>query len=245
MNRYRITVSYDGTNYAGWQVQPSDPTVQQAIQKALTKLSGESAKIHGSGRTDQGVHAVGQVAHFDILRKLPVRAIRDGLNYYLPDDIRIMQAKSVSSTFHARRSAVSKEYRYFVWNGDVMPGHQRLYKTHVRQPLDIEAMKASAALLVGKHDFAAFTANGGVEMESTVRRLFSMVVTKKGHEIVMTAKGEGFLYKMVRSIAGHLISVGRGTQGSKETLGILNSRKRTSHVKTAPSCGLFLWHVTY
>jgi tRNA pseudouridine38-40 synthase len=243
--RYKIVVSYDGTDYAGWQVQPNGVTVQEKIESAIFQLAGEHVKVHGSGRTDQGVHARGQVAHFDLCRELPLKAIERGLNSLLPVDIRIMKAQRVAPDFHARKSAKGKEYRYFIWNGRTMPPYLRNYRAHVKSKLDLGAMREAAKLLAGAHDFTAFSANPGRIIESNVRQVTSVKISKAGHDIVISAKGEGFLYKMVRSLAGFLIRVGEGAIPASEVPAIIASKTRTARVPTAPAQGLFLWNVNY
>jgi tRNA pseudouridine38-40 synthase len=243
--RWRIVVAYDGTAYAGWQVQPEHVTVQSRIEEALTRLTGETIKIHGSGRTDQGVHARGQVAHFDLRKRLTGEAIRKALNAFLPADIRILRVARARPDFHARRNATQKEYRYFIWNADVREPSRRLYTAHVRRPLDVAAMRAAAALLEGRHDFAAFTANPNRVVESTVREVRYLTVSKAGPLITVRAASDGFLYKMVRSLCGLLIRVGEGAAEPGEARVILESRLRTARVPTAPPEGLFLWRVWY
>lgn len=243
--RYKITIQYDGSSYAGWQVQPAHRTVQQAIEEALHTITSETVKIHGSGRTDQGVHAWGQVAHFDLIRRRRCQDLNRALNAILNDDIRITKVKHAKSDFHARRSAISKEYRYCIWNGAILPPFMRNYRAHVYKPLDLKAMKAAAVLLIGEHDFAAFTANASRPVESTVRNLMVLSIHKKGHEVVIRAAGNGFLYRMVRSLAGFLIRVGEGALSPETATAILNSRERTAVVPTAPPQGLFLWNVRY
>ncbi len=245
MQRFKITISYDGTEYFGWQVQPEDVSVQGTIEKALHELSGESIKVHGSGRTDQGVHARGQVAHFDIEKKFTERGMMRALNALLPEDIRILSSKKVCDSFHARKTVKTKEYRYFIWNDEVLPPFQRSYRTHVRTPLDVDKMAKAAKYLVGRHSFKSFSANRRKEEGSYVRDLYRLDVKKKGSEIVIIAQGSGFLYKMVRSIAGYLIRVGKGKAKPAETKKILKAEKRTQHVETAPPQGLFLWKVRY
>jgi tRNA pseudouridine38-40 synthase len=245
MTRYRITVAYDGTNYAGWQVQPGHPTVQAAIEAALGRLAGEAVKIHGSGRTDQGVHAAGQVAHFDLARPWEPERLLKGLNALLAADVRVRRVARARAGFHARRSAVGKEYRYFIWNAPTADPCRRLYHTHVRPPLDARAMQAAAAQLLGRHDFAAFAANPNREVESTVRTVTRLAVRRRGAEIVIRAASDGFLYKMVRSLVGLLIRVGEGAVAPSEVPAILASRVRTARVPTAPPEGLFLWQVRY
>jgi len=243
--RYRIDISYDGTAYAGWQMQPDGVTVQAKLQEALSALTGEKPRVHGSGRTDRGVHARRQVAHFDLAAARPTGPLARGLNALLPADIRVSRAVRAAPDFHARRSAVRKEYRYFIWNGEEVPPFVRLYRTRVRTPLDVRAMRAAAALLEGRHDFAAFTANPNRPVPDTVRTLESLRVSRRGPEIVIRATADGFLYKMVRGLAGLLIRVGEGAVSLAETGEILASRRRTARVETAPPQGLFLWNVTY
>jgi len=245
MNRYKITVSYDGSAYAGWQVQPNGPTIQAQLEKVLLKVTGEKVKIHGSGRTDQGVHARGQVAHFDLKNARNPSYLKKGLNAVLPLDIRILKIQNADPEFHARRHAVSKEYRYFIRNSEIIPPFIRLYRAHVRKKLDVKTMQRAASLLVGKHDFAAFTSIPNTKVYSTIRNLMKLDVRKRGSDIVILARSEGFLYKMVRSLVGFLIRVGEGAVPPEEARTILYSKQRTARVPTARPEGLFLWHVDY
>ena len=245
MAKYRFDISYDGTAYAGWQIQPRHKTVQQLLQEAVGQITGEKAIIHGSGRTDQGVHARKQVAHADLEGAARPLILRRSLNAVLPSDIRVLQVKLAAPDFHARRSAVGKEYRYFIWNGIIVPPFLRLYRTHVTEKLDAAAMADTAAVLVGRHDFAAFTANPNRVVENTVRNLTELSVRKRGMEIVIVARADGFLYKMVRSLAGLLMRAGTGAVTPADARTILASRVRTARVPTAPPEGLFLWDVVY
>lgn len=246
MPRYRLNIAYDGTNYGGWQVQPNAVTIQEKIESAIKKISGAAdVKVHGSGRTDQGVHARQQVAHFDLENRIKPLSLYRGLNGLLPGDIRVTRVSYAKPDFHARRSATGKEYRYFIWNAEIMPPFHRNYKMHVRNKLNVAAMKEAAAHLVGEHDFAAFTANPNRVLETTVRRVTVLQVSKQGSGITIVAKGEGFLYKMVRSLAGFLIRVGEGAEAPGEAKTILQSKVRTARVPTAQPQGLFLWNVTY
>ena len=167
------------------------------------------------------------------------------MNALMPPDIRLLKARVVSPDFHARRSVSEKEYRYFIWNAEVMPPFLRRYRLHVTRPLDVGAMREAAALLVGRHDFASFTANPNREVASTVRAVTRLCVTKRGPQIAIVAAGEGFLYKMVRSLAGFLLKVGEGNMSASDALRILGEKTRTAHVETAPPQGLFLWNVRY
>jgi tRNA pseudouridine38-40 synthase len=243
--RYRLALAYDGTDYAGWQVQPNGIAVQEKLETALNELTGAPVKAHGSGRTDQGVHARRQIVHFDLAKPLAPTRLQKGLNSLLPPDIRVLSIHRAAADFHARRSATGKEYRYFIWNGPWLPPFLRRYRAHVRRRLDVAAMRKAAALLVGCHDFAAFAANPNRLVESTVRRLTGLDVRKRGYEVVIIAQADGFLYKMVRSLAGFLIRVGEGAVSAEQARTILASRERTAHVPTAQPQGLFLWDVRY
>jgi len=244
--RYKITIAYDGTDYAGWQVQPRKNTVQAEIERALETAVGSTIRIHHSGRTDAGVHAKGQVAHFDLDKSVDLSKFQTSLNAILNPDVRIMKLRKVKEDFHARFSATGKEYRYFVWNGPAVPPELRLYRLHERRPLDIDAMKRAAEGLVGKHDFAAFTANPKREIGGTVKTIRKIIVTRSREgDVKICVEGNGFLYKMVRSIAGFLLRVGLGELEPKDARRLLKAKKRTHEVPTAKALGLFLWKVDY
>jgi len=245
MTRFKITVSYDGTDYAGWQIQPNGLTIQEQLEKAVGKIAGEKVKIHGSGRTDHGVHARKQVAHFDLQSKFRVQGLVKAMNALLPGDIRVMKAEIAVSTFHARRSAISKEYRYFIWNSEIMPPFLLRYRTHIRKKMDVHAMREAASQLVGRHDFTSFTANPNQKVNGKTRNLSRLDVIKRGSEITFVAVSNGFLYKMVRSLAGFLIRVGEGALPPAKTAATLHAKLRTAAVPTAPAKGLFLWRVDY
>jgi tRNA pseudouridine38-40 synthase len=243
--RYRMTVAYDGTQYAGWQTQPAHRTVQGELEQALLKLTGQHERVHCSGRTDARVHAREQVAHFDLAAPVVIRKLMLGFNALLDDDIRVLSLREAKPDFHARFQAAGKEYRYFIWNGEVMPPFLRNYRAHVRDPLDVKAMNEAALELVGRNDFAAFSANPNREIDGTVRHLRELSVRRRGQEITIVAKGDGFLYKMVRSLAGFLIRVGAGELEPGMAKTILHSKLRTARVPTAHPQGLFLWRVRY
>ena len=246
--RFRLTIAYDGTAYAGWQVQPSRPTVQETVERELRVIMGDDQviKLHGSGRTDQGVHAHGQVAHVDLLTRMDAPAIMRALNSHQPPDIRVLASRRVKETFHARRSARSKEYRYFIWNAPILPPEQRLYAAHCYRVLNLDAMQQAAQLFVGGHDFASFSANANRELESTVRTIFRCSVQKRGAQICFRVRGSGFLYKQVRSMVGFLLRVGEGAEPPEAVKELLHHRpQRTGRVPTAVPHGLFLWQVWY
>ncbi len=241
-----MTVAYDGTDYAGWQVQPRRNTVQAEIERALEQLVGKNTRIHHSGRTDAGVHAKGQVAHFDLEKTVELSRFQNGLNAILNPDVRIMKLQKVKDDFHARFSAKGKEYRYFIWNGPAVPPELRLYRLHEHRPLNIDAMKRAAEHLVGKHDFAAFTANPNREIGGTVKTISTMTITRSREgDVKICVEGTGFLYKMVRSIAGFLLRVGIGELEPADARRLLKSAGRTHEVPTAKALGLFLWRVDY
>lgn len=242
--RNRIDLSYDGTEYAGWQIQPDAVTIQQRLQECLLKLTGQKVIVHGSGRTDQGVHARRQTAHFDMPAGSRIN-LKKALNALLPPDIRIHKAHKEHEQFHARLSASSKEYRYFIWNSDVVPPFVYRYRTRIPYRLDIKKMNIAAGQLAGEHDFRAFSVNPDRPVDSYVREIYKIDVSKHGNEIILKIEGNGFLYKMVRSIAGYLIRVGEGALRPEMTNDILTDKKRTNLFPTAPPKGLFLWRVIY
>ena len=246
VRRFKLTVAYDGTAYAGWQVQPRHASVQQVIEETLVTIVGHAVKVHGSGRTDQGVHARGQVAHVDLACRLTAESVCRALNGRLPQDIRILKASLARPDFHARRSAEGKEYRYFVWNDAMVLPDKRLYTAHVYRPLNVADMRAAALRFVGRHDFASFTANPQREVESTVRTIYAFKVSRRGKEIVFSVSGEGFLYKQVRSMVGFLLRVGEGAEKPEAVSELLEScAPRKARVPSAAAQGLFLWRVWY
>jgi len=244
-HRFRITVAYDGTSYGGWQIQPNANTIQAELQAVLKRLGGSDVLVHGSGRTDAGVHARGQVAHFDFPSPFAPDALVRAMNACLPPDIRVKDAAIVPDDFHARKSAIGKEYRYYIWNAPVMLPTARLYHLHEYESLDTARMQEAAGFLIGQHDFAAFSANPNRFVETTVRTIQSLTVSRADEQIMIAVCGDGFLYKMVRSLAGWLIRVGRGEVPPEQTAAILASCDRTARVPTAPPQGLFLWQVEY
>lgn len=243
--RIKAIVAYDGTTFAGWQVQPGRVTVQSELERAIFEITGQTVRANCSGRTDQGVHALGQVVHFDLVTAMTAFKLVLALNVKLPPEIRILKLTRAKPDFDARFSATGKEYRYFVWNGPQVPPHLRHFRALIRPPLDVKKMRQAAAMLVGKHDFAGFSANPGHEREGTVREVYKLDVRKSGHDITIIAQGNGFLYKMVRSLAGFLIRVGSGELPPEFAQEVLHSKTRTARVPTASPSGLFLWRVFY
>lgn len=244
--RFKLLIAYDGTNYSGWQVQSNAKSVQATIETILEKLVHHPVKVHGSGRTDQGVHARGQVAHVDLKTPMTPKGLCRALNGRLPEDIRVLNASLAKADFHARISAIQKEYRYVVWNDPICLPDRRLYTTYIYRPLNLMAMREGAKRFVGKHDFASFTANPHREIETTIRTVFGFTVSKRGKEILFRVSGEGFLYKQVRSMVGFLIRIGEGAEKPEAVTELLISRApRKARVPSAPPQGLFLWRVWY
>jgi len=246
VRRFKLVIAYDGTNYSGWQVQPHCHSVQQELQDGLTRITGNEVKLHGSGRTDCGVHARGQVAHVDLATRLSTRSLFCALNAHMPGDIRVLSVVEVHSKFHARRSAKSKEYRYFVSSASFVFPDKRLYCHNIRYSLDMHAMRAAAACFVGEHDFQSFAANSKREIDTYVRTITCCTISKRGSEIMFRVRGSGFLYKQVRSMVGFLLQVGKGEEKPEAVQELLNEHlPRTSRVPSAPARGLFLWQVWY
>ena len=245
MPSYKITLAYDGTEYVGWQRQANGVSIQALIEDALRALDERDVTLTGAGRTDAGVHALGQVAAFTIHRELTADAIVRALNARLPRAIRVLSAEEVPPTFHPRFGARRKTYRYRIWNGDVISPFERLYAWHLTGALDVGAMQEAAQRLVGRHDFAAFQAAGS-EVQTTEREIFASRIADCGFSILSyTIAGDGFLRHMVRIIVGTLVQIGRGRQPVDWIGVVLASRDRTTAGPTAPPEGLFLASVEY
>jgi tRNA pseudouridine38-40 synthase len=242
---FKLTIAYDGTLYAGWQLQPNGKTVQEVIEGALAKIAGRAVRIHGSGRTDAGVHARGQVANCSLSTPLAAATLQRALNANLPEDIRVMRVQEVDTKFHARFSAKGKEYRYQIDCGAVADPFLRVYAWHHPRPLNVATMRRAARLLKGRHDFSALSANPMRAVESTVRTISKLTVTKQGNLITIAVSADGFLYKMVRSIVGALVKVGEERMVVEQLQELVKAGKRTALVETAPAHGLFLWRVFY
>lgn len=246
--RFKLTIAYDGANYAGWQVQKSGVGVQQRIEEALAKLFPSVQRIHSSSRTDTGVHALGMVVHVDISRaefKMSAPKLALALNAHLPEDIRVLSAQRCAEDFHARFNAAGKQYRYFVWNHTAMNPLLRHQAWHVPRKLDLPAMRAATPLFLGKHDFKSFAASRNYEVESTVRTLTRCDIRRSGPLLTFIIEGDGFLYKMCRGIVGTLVQVGQGKIAASEIKAILAGKDRRLAGMTAPAHGLVLWKVFY
>ncbi|AWX53850.1 MULTISPECIES: tRNA pseudouridine(38-40) synthase TruA [Brevibacillus] len=244
MKRLRCVLAYDGTDFSGFQVQPDQVTVQGEIEAALNRVTGEDIQVFGSGRTDAGVHARGQVIHFDTSSNIPMDKWRFVLNNQLPDSIVIRTVEEVDASFHARFDVQVKEYRYCIDNNPVADVFRHRYADHVRFPLDVDAMQQAAHYLVGEHDFTSFC-SAKTFVEDKVRTVYGLTVEKIGHEVWVTCRGNGFLYNMVRIIVGTLVEVGQGKRSPAELREILAACDREKAGKTAPAKGLTMWEVVY
>jgi tRNA pseudouridine38-40 synthase len=242
--RWKCVCAYDGTSFAGWQSQQGGGAIQDAIEARLGQMFGGLVRTHSSGRTDAGVHALGQVFHFDAVWKHGPERLRAALRTGLPPTIQLKSLREVSPEFHARFSATGKVYVYHIFLGDADP-FTRPFAWSVEKPLDIGAMKAAAGILRGRHDFRAFSALNGPPKDDTVRDLRRFEVVRRGPRLRITAEADGFMYKMVRSLVGGLMSVGEGKLTPAQLREILLSGKRTPLVQTAPPQGLFLVKVFY
>jgi tRNA pseudouridine38-40 synthase len=243
MRRIRLLLEYDGSDFSGWQVQPETRTVQGVLQEAISGMMGGPVRIVGSGRTDAGVHALGQVAHADITKGIPPWNIMMGLNSALPRDVRVLECSEASPDFHAQRSATGKLYRYVILNRKEPTAIDRHRVWHVRQPLDINRMCAAARILEGRHDFAAFKSAG--DETTTVRDLRKLMIEGKDDRVNLDFEADGFLKHMVRNITGALVEVGLGRMTPENVRTRLASRSRLNAPRKAPARGLFLIQVVY
>ncbi|HUI05887.1 MAG TPA: tRNA pseudouridine(38-40) synthase TruA [Verrucomicrobiae bacterium] len=239
---FKLTVAYDGTNYGGWQLQPNTVTIQGLLETALKKIAGKRVVVHGSGRTDAGVHARAQVASCRLITHHRPPVLRRALNANLPEDVRVLRVQEVTARFHARFSARAKDYRYQIDCGIVADPFRRMYAWHHPRPLNLIAMRRAARLLVGRHDFTALSAKSE---RTPVRMVKRLTITKQGNLVTITVAADGFLYKMVRSIVGALVKVGEGKLTVEELRDVLRRKKRVALIETAPAKGLFLWEVWY
>lgn len=246
----KLVVSYDGSSYHGWQVQPGRATIQGTLADAFERITGEKTLPQGSGRTDAGVHALAQVASLTTSSSIPSGNLVKALNSVLPASIRVLVVEKAPEDFHARRSAKAKTYEYRLYRGDICPPFLANFVTHHPYPLDESAMAQAAARVVGEHDFTSFAAvdpekglpdeNGG-----NVRTIFSSEWRRNGDEFVYRVRGNGFLHHMVRNLVGTFLLVGKGTLKPTDMDGILAAKKRSAAGATAPAEGLYLVSVEY
>lgn len=252
MKNIKIVIEYDGTAYHGWQVQPSVITIQEVLMVAIKKLAGENVVITGASRTDAGVHAKGQVANFLIDTKIPIKAFKEGLNSYLPHDVRIKEAELMAENFNSKRDAQQKRYEYFILISDNTPATFNKYFWHKRDDLNVDKMRSASELLVGTHDFSSFR-DSGCDAKSPIREIYKAVVEEysphflpiEGKILKFTFIGNAFLKQMIRNIVGTVVDVGlekTTLDGFKE---IFLAKDRTKAGITAPSRGLFLMEISY
>lgn len=247
--RFAITIEYDGSNLVGWQRQTNGLSIQEVLEKALLKLTGEKKIIQGAGRTDAGVHALGQVAHFDLKKEITVDSIRDGLNFhikkmYKKNKISVLKCKKVKKNFNARFDAKERTYLYKILDRRSPPALQNKRVWHIKKELDDKTMKVAAKVLEGKHDFSSFRSTE-CQSKSPIKTLNSIKILRKSSEIEIWIKARSFLHNQVRIIAGTLVLVGKSKWTKELVIDALKLKKRGAAGQTAPACGLFLYSIKY
>jgi tRNA pseudouridine38-40 synthase len=252
MRNLKLVLAYDGTDFCGWQVQPDAASIQGTLASAIGRITGEKVLPQGSGRTDAGVHALAQVATFSTESVIPAENLVIALNDILPASVRVLQASEVPKSFHARKSAKGKTYRYRMYREAICPPFRARYVWHYPYPLNFEAMQESAALIEGEHDFTSFAASDPEKIdsdvsrrESNVRNVYSSQWRKDGGEFIYEVRGNGFLHHMVRNLVGTFLLVGKGTFKPQDVIRILDAKDRSAAGATAPACGLYLVNVEY
>ena len=251
LRNIKLTISYDGTDFSGWQRQLDTPTIQGEIERRLTLMTGEKTALHGAGRTDAGVHAKEMVANFATSSALSCDDFLRGLNSMLPGDIRVFSVDDVDLNFHARYSATGKRYQYYIYIGKIHPPHLRLYSVHVKGELNLPKVKDCLELLEDTHDFASFENSGSRDKNNcsgrgAVRTIYKAeLIEEPPFQLIFQFTGDGFLRNMVRNIMGTLLVVGRGRLSTEEFYKILKAKDRTRAPATAPAHGLFLKEVIY
>ena len=244
MRRIKLTVAYDGTAYCGWQVQPNGVTVEEVLNHALSELTGEQIRVTGASRTHAGVHAEGNVAVFDTESSIPPERIAYAVNRGLPEDIVVVKSEEVSEGWHPRYQDSVKTYEYHILNREMPDPMRRFTAFHVSYPLDPDLMREAAEYLKGEHDFKSFCSIH-TDVKDTVRTIYDLTVEKDGDMIILRISGNGFLYNMVRIIAGTLIRVGRGAWPPERIKDILEANDRQKAAATAPAGGLVLKNIRY
>lgn len=244
MKRFKLTVAYDGTNYCGWQIQPNGITIEEVLNKKLSKLTGSDIRVIGASRTDSGVHALGNVAVFDSDTTIPPERLSHALNQCLPKDIVVVKSEEVPLNWHPRYCDSVKTYEYHILNAEIPDPTRRLTRYFVSYKLDLDKMKEAAGYLAGEHDFASFC-NVRTNVEDTVRTVYGVDIEKSGDEITIRITGNGFLYNMVRIIVGTLVRVGRGFYTPGQVKDILEAHNRQAAGVTAPPHGLMLVGIKY
>jgi tRNA pseudouridine38-40 synthase len=261
MRNLKLVLAYDGTDFSGWQVQPDAVTVQGTLASVIGRVTGEKVLPQGSGRTDAGVHALGQVATFSTESPIPAENMLKALNDLLPSSIRVLEATEEAAEFHARKSARAKTYRYRMYRETICPPFLARYVWHYPYPLDEDAMKRAAGLVIGEHDFTSFAAvdpergreesgvgvgvGAGVGAPNNIRRIFASSWERAGDEFVYTVRGSGFLHHMVRNLVGTFVLVGKGTLKQEDVSRILQARDRSAAGATVAASGLYLVRVEY
>lgn len=247
LRTFKLTIAYDGTNYAGWQRQLGVDTIQARLEAAVAEIEGNHVTVHGAGRTDSGVHALGQVASFQIEHGIAASALRRALNAKLPEDIRVRDVETVSGLFHARFNARRKSYRYRINRATIPNPMEYRFAWHIGDALDLTVMRQAAVALIGRHDFKSFqTATSDAEVKTTVRTVFSIEIHLKPEGIVtIDVVGDGFLRYMVRTIVGTLVEVGLGRREANDMPDVLLAKSRDLAGPTAPALGLCLVSVVY
>lgn len=250
MRNFKVVLAYDGSEFSGWQVQPDAATVQGTLASAIGRITGEKVLPQGSGRTDAGVHALGQVATFAMESSIPAENLGKALNRNLPGSIRVLNVEEVAAEFHARKSVRAKSYRYRMYRGAICPPFLARYVWHFPYRLDEGAMCGAAGAVAGRHDFTSFAAvdpERGREDGTVcnVREIFASSWERQGEEFVYTVRGSGFLHHMVRNLVGTFVLVGKGTLTAAEVSRILEARNRSAAGATAPASGLFLLGAEY
>lgn len=245
MRNLKLILTYDGTRYKGWQrLSGEENTIQGKLEAALSRILGEPVDVSGSGRTDAGAHALGQVASFHCESGMSCPALLEALRKYLPEDIGVLSCEEAAPRFHARLNATGKTYLYRVWNSPEPCVFDRRYVYRMEEPLDLPAMERAASMVLGTHDFLSFCSNKHFK-KSSVRTIYSLTIRREGPEVRFMVAGDGFLYNMVRILVGTLLEVGTGRRDPEEILRILAARNREAAGYTVPAAGLFLTEVTY
>lgn len=245
MGNYRIVIQYDGTRYRGWQsLGDTDATIQGKLENVLSQMTGEEVAVIGSGRTDAGVHALGQVANFHLKGEVVPEELLLELNHYLPEDIAVCSIAKVDERFHSRYQATRKTYRYRIHTGKIPEVFERKYVYDYQTPLDVMRMRKAAELLTGTHDFRSFCGNRRMK-KSTVRTIYEIRIEERENELWLFFTGDGFLQNMVRILTGTLIEVGDGRRAPEDVIRMLEARDREAAGYTVPACGLSLLSVEY
>lgn len=239
MRRIMLTVAYDGTNYHGWQIQKNGETIEGVLNRCLSELLQEKIEVIGASRTDAGVHALGNIAVFDTTSRIPAEKFPYALNARLPQDIKIQKAEETAQDFHPRHCESRKIYEYRIYNAPFPMPLKRLYSYFSYTPYNIEDMKQAAEYFVGTHDFKSFC-SADAQVETTIRQVDAVQIEKQEDDIVIRVSGRGFLYNMVRIMAGTLMEVGRGHRQPQDIQKILDAKDRETAGSTAPACGLTL-----